>query len=228
MLFQWDFIYKTKQGYVFQLNVVTISEIEFDLNRIYSYLYCKFDFFNNLQYKLYTKARLNSYYYFIVQGWHPLILNNYLDYYRLYCKLLLDNNNCVIPEFFEVSMEEFKNIFESWKEDKIDINKIYLNNLLTVSDDIEVSKNSLFLIFNKVLNKNLLTFNYNFYLDILLLDDLNILNKEQLLEVMFCNLISKLLKGNVIYVSLLTEFFNINSISYDISRFEFNSLNIVL
>jgi hypothetical protein len=69
MLYKFDYVYKTKIGYIYQLNVVTFSEIEFDLNRVYSYVYSKFNFFNNIKIKkLNFLNRLNIYYSFIEQG----------------------------------------------------------------------------------------------------------------------------------------------------------------
>ena len=47
-----------------------MSEIEFDLDRVYSYLYIKFNFFNNLKNRelLNFSERFNLYYMFIYQG----------------------------------------------------------------------------------------------------------------------------------------------------------------
>jgi len=71
MVFKWDFIYKVKEGYIFQLNIITINEIEYDLDRLYTYIYPKFDFFNNLSFKnkIDFITRLNLFYSFIFQGW---------------------------------------------------------------------------------------------------------------------------------------------------------------
>jgi heme/copper-type cytochrome/quinol oxidase subunit 1 len=69
MIYGFDLVYKVKQGYVYQLNVVTINEIEFDMDRFYSYLYTKFNFFNNLKnFKVSHKERVNLYFSFIGQG----------------------------------------------------------------------------------------------------------------------------------------------------------------
>jgi hypothetical protein len=69
MLYKFDFVYKTKIGYIFQLNVITFSEIEFNLERIYTYVYSKFNFFNNIKnQKLNFLGRFNIYYSFIEQG----------------------------------------------------------------------------------------------------------------------------------------------------------------
>jgi hypothetical protein len=69
MVYNFDLIYKVKQGYVYQLNVVTMSEIEFDSDRLYSYLYTKFNFFNNIKrLKVTHKERFNLFFSFIGQG----------------------------------------------------------------------------------------------------------------------------------------------------------------
>jgi hypothetical protein len=71
MIYDYDYVYKVKYGYVYQLNVLTNSDIEFDLERIYSYLYTKFNFFNNLKNfkaKFTHKERFYLYFSFIGQG----------------------------------------------------------------------------------------------------------------------------------------------------------------
>jgi hypothetical protein len=69
MIYKYDFVYKTKIGYIFQLNVVTMSEIEFNLDRVYTYVYSKFNFFNNIKKNnINFKTRLNMYTSFIEQG----------------------------------------------------------------------------------------------------------------------------------------------------------------
>jgi len=69
MIYRFDLIYKTKIGYIFQLNLVTVYEVEFNLDRIYSYVYTKFNFFNNIKKrKLNMLNRFNIYHSFIEQG----------------------------------------------------------------------------------------------------------------------------------------------------------------
>jgi len=69
MIYGFDLVYKVKQGYVYQMGVITMSDIEFDLDRVYSYLYTKFNFFNNIKNIKYThKERINLYFAFIGQG----------------------------------------------------------------------------------------------------------------------------------------------------------------
>jgi hypothetical protein len=69
MIYRFDLIYKTKIGYIFQLNIITVSEIEFNLDRIYSYVYSKFNFFNNIKKrKLNILSRFNIYQSFLEQG----------------------------------------------------------------------------------------------------------------------------------------------------------------
>jgi hypothetical protein len=69
MIYKYDFVYKTKIGYIFQLNVITKSEIEFNLDRIYTYVYSKFNFFNNIKNnRINFKMRFNMFISFIEQG----------------------------------------------------------------------------------------------------------------------------------------------------------------
>jgi len=123
--------------------------------------YYNLDFFNNLKLKgsLYSRGRLNVYYSFVQQGWHLVILNNYLKYYKLYCQILRDENNYKIPRAFENSMNEFGIIFNNWKNENININNIFLNKALSYHEDIQISKISLFMVFNKVLKYNIINFN---------------------------------------------------------------------
>jgi hypothetical protein len=69
MIYRFDLMYKTKIGYIFQLNIVSVYEIEFNLDRIYSYVYSKFNFFNNIKKrKLNLVNRFNIYHSFLEQG----------------------------------------------------------------------------------------------------------------------------------------------------------------
>jgi hypothetical protein len=69
MIYKYDFVYKTKIGYIFQLNVITMSEVEFNLDRIYTYVYSKFNFFNNIKNNsINLKLRFDMYNSFVEQG----------------------------------------------------------------------------------------------------------------------------------------------------------------
>jgi len=50
MVYRYDLVYKTKFGYVFQLNNL-IKRDKFDVDHVYTYLYPKFNFFNNRRIK---------------------------------------------------------------------------------------------------------------------------------------------------------------------------------
>ena len=50
MVYRYDLVYQTKFGYVFQLNNL-IKKDKFDVDHIYTYLYPKFNFFNNRRIK---------------------------------------------------------------------------------------------------------------------------------------------------------------------------------
>jgi hypothetical protein len=71
MIYKLDFVYQTRYGYVFQLNNL-IKKDKFDVDHIYSYLYPKFNFFNNRRIKRKTSIdylnRFNIFYSFVNQG----------------------------------------------------------------------------------------------------------------------------------------------------------------
>jgi hypothetical protein len=80
MIYDYDYIYKTKIGYVFQLNVITKSEVEFNFDRAYTYVYSKFNFFNNIKNNTISyNTRFSIYYSFIEQGWFLIIVYDYID-----------------------------------------------------------------------------------------------------------------------------------------------------
>jgi len=228
MVFRWDYVYKVNEGYVIQLNIVTINEIEFDSNRVYSFLYPKFDFFINLvsQYKLTSLARLNNYYSFVQQGWHIVVLNNYLNYYRAYCEIIRDENDYKIPKSFKDIMNDLKIIFDDWKNEKININNLFLNKAILYKEDIRMTRTSLYGKFNAILKFNIVNFNYNFFLDIngvSLEEDLNVSDKDLFIASIFYFMLFKFTKGNLIYVTLLFDLYNVESMKYDINTFEFES-----
>jgi len=231
MVFKWDFIYKVKEGYIFQLNIITINEIEYDLDRLYTYIYPKFDFFNNLSFKnkIDFITRLNLFYSFIFQGWHLVILNNYLNYYKLYCEAMYDLDNYKIPKIFQNALNQLKIIFDEWKNDIININYIYLKKEILVNNKIKVPQNSLYFLFSNMLKFNLLNFNYNFFLDIneLGLEDLNLSESLLISNNLNINLINKFSKGNLIYILLLFELFNLQNIYNNTYNSEFVFLNLI-
>jgi hypothetical protein len=71
MIYKYDLVYKTRFGYVFQLNNI-IKRDKFNIDYVYTYLYPKFNFFNNRRIKEKFNFdylnRFNIFYSFINQG----------------------------------------------------------------------------------------------------------------------------------------------------------------
>jgi heme/copper-type cytochrome/quinol oxidase subunit 1 len=71
MIYKYDLVYKTKFGYIFQLNNI-IKRDKFSVDYVYTYLYPKFNFFNNRRIKKKISfdylSRFNIFHSFIDQG----------------------------------------------------------------------------------------------------------------------------------------------------------------
>jgi hypothetical protein len=80
-----------------------------------------------------------------------------------------------------------------------------------------------------MLKFNLLNFNYNFFLDIneLGLEDLNLSESLLISNNLNINLINKFSKGNLIYILLLFELFNLQNIYNNTYNSEFVFLNLI-
>jgi hypothetical protein len=80
-----------------------------------------------------------------------------------------------------------------------------------------------------MLKFNILNFNYNFFLDIneIELEDLNLSENLLINNNLNINLINKFSKGNLIYILLLFELFNLQNIYNSTYKSEFVFLNLI-
>ncbi len=192
MVYNFDLIYKVKQGYVYQLNVVTMSEIEFDSDRLYSYLYTKFNFFNNIKrLKVTHKERFNLFFSFIGQGWFLVIIYDYLRQLGILYEKIIENNNKIKSNEYPFYLQ-LKNIFENFKNNKVNFNTLFYPIDLVVKNPY--LENSLYNEFNTLLNNQIINFNNEVYLefnDITLFEDLNISEEELYQETLIINIIKQ-------------------------------------
>lgn len=216
MLYKFDYVYKTKIGYIYQLNVVTASEIEFDLNRVYTYVYSKFNFFNNIKIKkLNFLNRFNIYYAFIEQGWFLIITYGYI-------KQLSDLYDKIVENDFKIKVSEYpfyiqlKNVFENFKDDKVILRStFYPIDVIVKNPNLD---SFLYNDFNILINNQTINFNYNFYLDFndIIFDDLNISEEE-----LYKEYISYILIKQLSYNSNIS-FYLINNLFYSLNKFDIN------
>lgn len=211
MVYNFDLIYKVKQGYVYQLNVVTMSEIEFDSERLYSYLYTKFNFFNNIKnLKIAHKDRINLYFSFIGQGWFLIIIYDYIRQLGLLQEKIVNNNNKIKATEYTFYLQ-LKNIFENFKNNKLSFNTLFYPIDLVIKNPY--LDNLLYNEFNNLLNNQIVNFNYEVYLELndILFDDLNINEMELNQETLIIDIIKQLnFNSNISYYLINYLFYNNN------------------
>jgi cytochrome c oxidase subunit I len=211
MIYNFDLIYKVKQGYIYQLNVITMSEIEFDSERLYSYLYTKFNFFNNIKnLKIMHKGRLNLYFSFIGQGWFLIIIYDYIRQLGLLHEKIINNDNKIKSTEYPFYLQ-LKNIFENFKNNKVNFNMLFYPIDLVIKNPY--LENLLYNDFNNLLNNQIINFNYEVYLDLndILFDDLNINEIELHQEILIINIIKQFnFNSNVSYYLINYLFYNNN------------------
>jgi hypothetical protein len=194
MVYRYDWVYKTKFGYVFQLNNL-IKRGQFDTDHVYTYLYPKFSFFNNRRIKRKASfdflSRFNIFYSFISQGWHLVIIYDYMQYFKVWCDKIIEDDYTIRKEDYPF-YQELKKIVEDLKEDKVVLsNMFYPLDLLVKNPFLD---SYLFNDFNAIINNNIIIFNFNYYLElneILLEEDLDITEADLLKEYLLYSLISK-------------------------------------
>jgi cytochrome c oxidase subunit I len=221
MIYKLDFVYQTKYGYVFQLNNL-IKKDKFDADHIYSYLYSKFNFFNNRRIK--RKAhidylnRFNIFYSFINQGWYLIVLYDYMYYFSDLCDKIEEEGFTIKKVDYPFYLE-LKSLFDNLKEDKIiPSNMFYPIDLLVKNPFIE---SHIFNDFNKLINDNIIIFNIHFYLDlneISLEEDLEISEADLLKDYLLYDLIKKFNNNNKIFNIIINDLFYKSLINFDISE----------
>ena len=211
MIYDYDYVYKVKQGYVYQLNVLTNSDIEFNLERIYSYLYTKFNFFNNLKNfkaKFTHKERLYLYFSFIGQGWFLIVVYDYLRQLGLLYDKIVENNNKI--KFSEYPFYlQLKNIFDNFKNNKVSLNNLFYPIDLVIKNPY--LDNLLYNDFNSLLNNQIINFNYEVYLELndILFEDLNINEIDLYQEILMINIIKQInYNSNISYYLINHLFYN--------------------
>ncbi len=216
----FDLVYKVKQGYVYQLGV--LSNVEFDQERIYSYLYTKFNFFNNmknLKFKYNHADRINLYFSFIGQGWFLVVVYDYLRQLgNLYEKI--ENNNFKIKNTEYPFYIQLKEIFENFKNDKVNLSNLFYP--IDVVKKNPYLENSLYNEFNNLISHQLINFNYEVYLELndILFDDLDVSETELYQEALIYNIIKQ-----INYNSNISNFL-INSLFFNIQHFDVDFLDV--
>ena len=209
MIYNFDLIYKVKQGYVYKLNI--ISDIEFDSERLYSYLYTKFNFFNNIKnLKIKHKDRLNLYFSFIGQGWFLIIIYDYIRQLGLLQEKIVNNNNKIKSNEYQFYLQ-LKNIFENFKNNKLNFNNLFYPIDLVIKNPY--LDNLLYNDFNILLNNQIVNFNNEVYLELndILFDDLNINEFDLYQETLIINIIKQFnYNSNISYYLINYLFYNNN------------------
>ena len=223
IVYGFDFVYKVKQGYVYQLGILSANNTEFDQERIYSYLYTKFNFFNNMRKFKYTHIdRINLYFSFIGQGWFLVIIYDYLRQLgNLYEKIGNDNFKIKNTEYpFYIQLKE---IFENFKNDKVNLSNLFYP--IDVVKKNPYLENSLYNDFNNLISHQLINFNYEVYLESndILFEDLGLTDIDLYQEALIYIIIKQ-----INYNSNVSNFL-INSLFFNIQHFdvEYLDLNII-
>lgn len=219
MIYKYDLVYKTKFGYVFQLNNI-IKRDKFYVDYVYTYLYPKFNFFNNRRIKRKINFdylnRFNIFYSFINQGWHLVIIYDYMQYFKVLCNKIIEDGYTIKREDY-LFYKELKKVFDNLKEDKVILsNMFYPLDLLVKNPFLD---SYLYNDFNNIINNNIIIFNFNYYLelnDILLEDDLNIVEEDLLKEYLLYSLIKKFNYNSKIFNIIINDLFYKSSIDMDI------------
>jgi len=213
MIYKYDFVYKTKIGYIFQLNVITMSEVEFNLDRIYTYVYSKFNFFNNIKNNsINFKSRFNIYTSFVEQGWFLVVIYDYIRQFNIwYDKIIQNNNNIKSVEY--PFFKQLRNIVINLQESKIALNiAFYPVDVIVKNPYLE---SALYNDFNIIINSyKIINFNYNFFLEFndILFEDLNITEEDLYKDYIIYNLFK-----NFSYSSNVS-FYIINNLCFDINN----------
>ena len=221
IVYEWDFVYKAKRGYVYQLNMLSTNEVELAIGeeRIYSYLYTKFNFFNNIKKLKYTHInRINLYFSFIGQGWFLVIIYDYLrQLWNLYEKI--ENNNFKIKNTEYPFYIQLKEVFENFKDDKVNLSNLFYP--IDVVKKNPYLENSLYNDFNNLISHQLINFNYEVYLESndILFEDLELTEENLYQEVLIYNIIKQ-----INYNSNISNFL-INSLFFNIKHFNVTYLN---
>ena len=219
MIYKYDLVYQTKFGYVFQLNKL-IKQDKFDIDQVYTYLYPKFNFFNNRRLKtnftIDFLSRFNIFHSFVYQGWHLIIVYDYMEYFKVLCDKI-EEDGFIIKKTDYPFYKELKKVFDNIKEDNIiPSNMFYKLDLIVKNPFLE---SHLFNDFNILINNNILIFNFNYYLElneIILEDDLEITEEDLLKEYLSYNLIKKFHYNNKISNVIINDLFYKSFIEFNV------------
>ena len=217
MVYKYDLVYKTKFGYVFQLNNL-IKRDKFDVDHVYTYLYPKFNFFNNRRIKrkfnFDLENRFNIFYSFINQGWYLVIIYDYMQYFKVLCDKIIEDGYTIKKVDYPF-YKELKKVFDNLKEDKVILsNMFYPLDALVKNPFLD---SYLFNDFNVIINNNIIIFNFDYYLefnDISLENDLNIDEADLLKDYLLYNLIKKFNYSNKIFNVIINDLFYKSSIDF--------------
>ena len=212
MIYRFDLMYKTKIGYIFQLNIVSSSEIEFNLDRIYSYVYSKFNFFNNIKKrKLNILTRFNIFNSFLEQGWHLIISYDYIVQFCDWAEKILENDSKIkLAEY--PFYQQLKDIYSNLVNDE----KIVLNTTFFPVDSVVKNPyldSFLYNDFNKLIDGQIINFNYDFYLDFndITFDELEINEEDLYKEFLVMNLVKSINFNSNVSYNLINYLFDLNT-----------------
>ncbi len=212
MIYRFDLMYKTKIGYIFQLNIVSVYEIEFNLDRVYSYVYSKFNFFNNIKKrKLNILNRFNIYQSFLEQGWHLIIAYDYIVKFSDLAEKIIANDNkikYVEYPFYQQLRDIYSNLVNS--------DKLTLSTTFFPVDSIVKNPyldTYLYNDFNKLIDCQIINFNYDFYLEFndITFEELEINEEDLYKEFLVMNLVKSLNYNSNISYNLINYLFDLNN-----------------
>ena len=222
MIYGYDLVYKTKFGYVFQLNNL-IKRDKFDVDHVYTYLYPKFNFFNNRRIKnkssLDFSSRFNIFYSFIDQGWHLIVIYDYMHYFKKLCDKIIEDDYTISKVNYPF-YKELKKVFDNLKEDKVILsNMFYPLDLLVKNPFLD---SFIFNDFNTLINNNIIIFNFDYYLEFneISLEDLEITEEDLFKEYLLYSLIKKFNYNSKIYSVIVNDLF------YKTSILDYSSLEL--
>jgi hypothetical protein len=214
MMYKYDLVYKTRFGYVFQLNNL-VKRDKFDLDHAYTYLYPKFNFFNNIRVKKKVSfgfsSRFSVFHSFVYQCWYLVVIYDYMHYFSILCDKIIEDDYTIKKEDYPFYME-IKQIFDNLRDGTIIMSSLfYPLDALIKNPFLDTH---LFNDFGILVGNNIIVFNLNYYLEfneISLEEDLGITEDDLLKEFLLYSLIKKFNYNskvfNIIVNDLLYESF---------------------
>lgn len=219
MVYRYDLVYQTRYGYVFQLSNL-VKRDQLDFGHVYTYLYPKFNFFNNRRLKKKFSidfiGRFSVFYSFINQGWYLVIVYDYMSYFEVLCNKI-EEDGFTIKKSDYPFYKELKKVFDDLVEDKVSLSNMFYPLDSLVKNPFIGS--FLFNDFNSIIKSNILVFNLNYFLElneISLENDLSYSEEEALKDLLLYSLIKKFSYSNKVSRVLINDLFYTSFIDLEI------------